>query len=95
MAAILCFPSRWHLADKVGLPRGPIHAPLPCYKDRMEHTVDRLLTALKPGRCAQRLNWSVMDAATLFQPTSHGIEAGDGRITVSNAGERLVLRVER
>lgn len=95
VAAVLCFPSRWRLAEKIGRPLGPIHGPVPLYKDRLERPVDRFLASLKPGRLAQRLNWSVMDDAALFQPTGHGIAEGESPITPGTAGERLVLRVER
>jgi len=95
VAAVLCFPSRWRLADKIGRPLGPIHGPVPLYKDRLERPVDRFLVSLKAGRLAQRLNWSVMDDPTLFQPTGHGLVEGESPITPDDAGERLVLRVER
>lgn len=91
VAAVLCFPSRWRLADKIGRPLGPIHGPVPLYKDRLKGPVDRFLSSLKAGRLAQRLNWSVMDDAALFQPTGHGVEEGVSPVMP----ERLVLRVER
>lgn len=95
VAAILCFPSRWRLSSKMGRPLGAIHTPVPLYKDTLERPVDRFLSALKSGRIAQRLNWSIMDDATLFQPTGHGVNDFECRVTPQNAGEALVMRVER
>lgn len=95
VAAILCFPSRWRLSSKIGRPLGAIHGPVPLYKDKLERPVDRFLAALKAGRIAQRLNWSIMDDPTLFQPTGHGVNDGDSAVTPETAGEALVMRVER
>lgn len=95
VAAILCFPSRWRLSSKIGRPLGAIHGPVPMYKDKLERPVDRFLAALKAGRIAQRLNWSIMDDPTLFQPTGHGVNDGESPVTPDTAGEGLVMRVER
>jgi hypothetical protein len=95
VAAILCFPSRWRLSSKMGRPLGAIHTPVPLYKDRLERPVDRFLSALKTGRIAQRLNWSIMDDPRLFQPTGHGVNDFECHVTAENAGETLFMRVER
>lgn len=95
VAAILCFPSRWRLSSKMGRPLGAIHTPVPMYKDKLERPVDRFLSALKTGRIAQRLNWSIMDDPTLFQPTGHGVNDFECQVTMANAGETLFMRVER
>jgi hypothetical protein len=50
---------------------------------------------VKPGHIAARLNWSVMDDATLFQPGGKWREAHNQAVTAANAGETLFLRVER
>lgn len=95
IAATLCFPSRWRLSSKIGRPLGAIHTPVPMYKDKLERPVDRFLSALKTGRIAQRLNWSIMDDPTLFQPTGHGVNDFECRVDADNAGETLFMRVER
>lgn len=94
-AAILCFPSRWRLAEKLGRPLPAIHGPVPFYRERLANPVERFFQNLKPGRLAQRLNWSVLDDPTLFQPGGHGEAAIDAGITRQNALQRLHLRVER
>ena len=94
-AAVLCFPSRWRLADKLGLPLAAVHAPVPLYAECLARPVDRIMAAIKPGRVALRLNWAVVDDPALFQPTGKFRAAHDPRITAANAGDRLWLRVER
>ncbi|MDB5374723.1 MAG: hypothetical protein JWP04_3365 [Belnapia sp.] len=95
VAAVLCFPSGWRLAEKLGHPLGPIHAPVPFYAEALQRPVDRFLAMLKPGRIALRLNWSIMDDPTLFRASAHGRTDHAATVTPANAGTALVLRVER
>ncbi|WP_284945758.1 heme-dependent oxidative N-demethylase family protein [Acidisoma cladoniae] len=95
IAAILCFPSRWRLSDKIGRPMMAIHKPVPTYGETLGRPVDRFMGALKPGKLAVRYNWSVHEDPTLFQPTGHGRGDLDYSIAPDNAGDTLWLRVER
>ena len=95
VAAVLCFPSRWRLADKLGRPLAEIHAPVPSYRERLASPVDRFMRQLKPGRMAERFNWSLTDDPTLFQPTGHGRGDLNPDIDAQNAGETVFMRVER
>lgn len=94
-AAILCFPSRWRLHEKLGRPLAEVHGKVPLYGERLARPVDRFMGHVRPGHIAARLNWSVLDDATLFQPTGKWRTAHDASITEQNAGGRLFLRVER
>jgi hypothetical protein len=94
-AALLCAPSRWRLAEKIGLPLLAVHAPVPMYAERLGRPVDRFMGQLKPGRIALRMNWSVVDDAALFQLGGKHRTAVDAGITTANAGTRLHLRTER
>ncbi len=94
-AAALCFPSRWRLHEKLGRPLADVHEKVPLYGDRLARPVDRFMAHVRPGHIAARLNWSVMDDPTLFQPTGKWRTAHDATITEQNAGQRLFLRVER
>jgi dimethylamine monooxygenase subunit A len=94
-AAVLCFPTRWRLADKLGRPIGAIHGPVPFFAERLGGPVERFMALLKPGRLVERFNWSILDDPALFQPDGHGRTAHDPAFTALNAGERLWLRVER
>ena len=95
IAASLCFPSRWRLADKLGRPMAAIHAPVPGFNERLARPVDRFFDRVEPGQLFMRLNWSVIDDPTLFQPTGHGRSGHDESITADNAGEAVWLRIER
>jgi hypothetical protein len=94
-AAVLCFPSRWRLHEKLGRPLAEVHGIVPFYADRLARPVDRFMANVRVGHIAGRLNWSLMDDPTLFQPTGKWRTAHDATITEQNAGERLYLRVER
>jgi hypothetical protein len=94
-AAILCFPSRWRLHEKIGKPLVAVHGPVPLYAERLAAPVDRFMAKVKPGHIASRLNWSVLDSPAMFQPGGKWRQQTDSAITPENAGERLYLRVER
>lgn len=94
-AAIVCFPSRWRLAEKIGLPLMAVHGPVPLYAERLGAAVDRFMGALKPGRTALRRNWSITDDGALFQPAGKFRVERDATITPANAGARVFLRSER
>jgi hypothetical protein len=94
-AAILCFPSRWRLMDKLGHPLSMVHGPVPFYAERLSRPVDRFMRHVKHGHIGSRLNWSVLDDAMLFQPGGKWRVGTKTDITAQNAGDRLFLRVER
>ena len=94
-AAVLCFPSRWRLNEKLGKPLVSVHGPVPHYAERLAVPVDRFMARVKVGHIASRLNWSVLDDPALYQPTGKWREATNARITPENAGDLLYLRVER
>ena len=94
-AAVLCFPSRWRLMEKIGKKLLAVHGPVPLYADRLGRPVDRFMRHLKPSHIASRLNWSLLDDPALFQPGGKWRTEGEADITAANAGERVFLRVER
>lgn len=94
-AGVLCFPSRWSLVEKLGLPMAEIHAHVPFYGERLARPVDRFFSVLAEGRLVERLNWGVTDDPALFQPGGKWRRRIDGRITAENAGDSLFLRTER
>lgn len=95
IAASLCFPSRWRLADKLGRPMAAIHQPVPGFNERLARPVDRFFDRVEPGQAFMRLNWSVIDDPTLFQPTGHGRTGVDDAITADNVGDSAWIRIER
>ena len=94
-AAVLCAPSRWRLREKIGRPLGEVHGPVPLYAERLSAPVDRFMRALRPGKVAERLNWSVVDDGALFQVGGKHRTTVDPSITAVNAPGRLFVRVER
>jgi hypothetical protein len=94
-AAVLCFPSRWRLHEKLGRPLVEVHGPVPFYSERLATPVDRFMAKIRPGHIASRLNWSVLDDAAMHQPSGKWREATNAAITPDNAGRSLYLRVER
>lgn len=94
-AAVLCFPSRWRLHEKLGRPLAQVHGAVPFYGERLARPVDRFMTHVRPNHIAARLNWSVVDDPALFQPAGKWRTDPDTSITAGTAGERLFLRVER
>ena len=94
-AAILCAPSRWRLHEKIGRPLADVHGPVPLYAERLSSAVDRFMGALRPGKLAERLNWSIVDDGALFQLGGKHRAERDPAITPENAATRLFLRVER
>ena len=95
VGASLCFPTRWRLADKIGQPLNAIHAPIPGYAEQLATSMDKFFDRLKVEKPVWRLNWSLMDDPTLFQPTGHGRTGTNTHITPENAGDALWLRMER
>ena len=92
VAGVVCFPSGWRLRDKLGQPLAKVHRPVPFYEERLGGVVDRLMSRLKPGRLAVRLNWGVVASGELHRPPA---TASHAEANAVNAGERLFLRVER
>lgn len=85
VAASVCFPSRWVLAEKIGRTVAEIHEPVPGY-ERISAVVDRSLDALSVDRPLWRLNWTIVPSPDLHLPPA-GAQAP--------SGEDLTLRVER
>jgi hypothetical protein len=95
VAASLCFPTRWRLLEKLGKPLNTIHAPIPGYEEQLASTMDRYFERIKTDKPVWRMNWSLIDDPTLFQPTGHGRKGHNPDITPKNAGEKVWLRMER
>jgi hypothetical protein len=89
VAASVAFPSGWRLADKLGLPIGAIHDPVPEYAPQIGRAVDRVTAALTAHRGLWRLNGSLFDDAALFRP-AYPVRSGPPRVP-----DDVVLRVER
>ena len=67
-SAVVCFPSMWHLPDKIGLPLADIHGSVPAYADELAERVDRFVDRLRPERPVWRRNWLVHATEELHLP---------------------------
>jgi hypothetical protein len=90
-AAVLCFPSHWRLADKLGRPAAAIHEPVPRYDPELRTKVDTFLERLRPDRPVWRRNWTIHDHDALFAP----VPPPPRTIAVERFGEELFVRSER
>ncbi|MEO1400334.1 MAG: DUF3445 domain-containing protein [Cyanobacteria bacterium J06635_1] len=108
-AASLCFPFKWKLLEKLGLPMAKIHKPVPGYKEKLQNPVNGLFERLKPEYPSYRFNWGVVDTPELFlapegDPHGHGTPEDDAPQPSPKShadyyaiptAEELWLRVER
>ncbi|MEM9520568.1 MAG: DUF3445 domain-containing protein [Actinomycetota bacterium] len=69
-AGVVCFPTRWSPADKIGRSMAAIHQPVPRY-DTIAAAVDRLFDRLQPGVVVWRPNWSIVGDGALRLPVQH------------------------
>jgi hypothetical protein len=92
VAASLCFPSRWRLADKIGRDLSAIHAPVPGYEESLARPTSAFFDRAQPERPVWRLNWTLIDHPRLHQPDpATRRDAG----AAADPGQSLWFRVER
>ena len=94
-AASLCFPARWRLMDKMGLPMSDIHKPVPDYSEKLSRPVDSFFSRIDVDRPVWRVNWSLTTDPTMFQPVRQKHSASELSITSKNAGDKVYMRCER
>ena len=96
VAASLCFPTHWSLAEKFDRPMAGIHAPVPGFGagTRNAALIERMFENLKPGVIVARSNWSIHRHGELHRPDPHPAHlfAGDDDIAALAA---IHLRCER
>lgn len=68
VAAVLCFPARWTLAEKIGRPLLRIHRPVASYDPAIGARVQRLFDGVQAGRPMWRANLLSYHDPALFQP---------------------------
>lgn len=97
VAGVVCFPSGWTIAEKIGMPIHAIHAPVPQFAETMGRSTSALLDRLRTGRPVWRTNWGVRCSGRLDQSPKHAEreERCAQTIDQSNAGARCYFRVER
>jgi hypothetical protein len=91
VSAILCFPSRWLLTEKMGRPLTAIHDPVPDYDDVLARRVNRVFEALHVDRPLVRVNWLVHAVPELFLP----LGLSDKLMQEADPTGQIYLRTER
>lgn len=90
-AGVVCFPSRWSLPDRVGMPMSQVHGPTPGFDpvliDRVTSLLDRL-----GERVVRRRNWFIHPDPALFQPRR---PEADPVIPAERVASSLWVRSER
>lgn len=94
VAACLCFPSNWSLAEKFDLGMETIHAGVPGYAGQMATRVNRIFDHLPEGQIVERFNWSIHDDDDLHHPGSKSGARPWQKRDFDIAGQAFV-RVER
>jgi len=94
-AACVCFPTRWVLSTKIGMPMSAVHEHVAYYDEHLSRPVDSFFERITPDKPVWRLNWNLMDDPELFQPVATSALAHQAGITADDVGERVWLRVER
>lgn len=72
VAALLCFPAAWTLAEKIGRPMTGIHRPVRAYEAGIASRIQRMFDRLPEGVCLRRANWLRYESAELFSPYPEG-----------------------
>lgn len=65
-AAVVCAPSRWVLAEKLGHSVSAIHSPVPNYATDLDQLVTSFFDRLSIEKAVWRLNWTLVDSPELF-----------------------------
>lgn len=81
VAAVLCSPNRWRLADKLGGSMAAIHRPVARYDADLDTPVNAVMARLSVTRPLWRTNWGITNHPALFQPVippaTPGMNAAD------------------
>jgi hypothetical protein len=92
-AGVLCFPSGWSLAEKIGGDLTQIHGPVPGFAGPMAETVGRMFDRIAPERPLVRWNWSIYGNDRLRQEP--GEDAAWQRFAPDEGVPQAHLRIER
>lgn len=92
----VCFPNRWDLRSKLGLPLRDVHAPVPQLNEQLAEPIDRVFDRLTPDRGFWRLGWGILDTPELYQAVDGTAPPRPGGEGVEHVEfDHLHLRVER
>ncbi len=67
-AGSVCFPNRWDLRSKIGLPLSDVHAPVARLNEQLAVPIERFFDRLTPERSFWRLGWGLLDTPDWYTP---------------------------
>ena len=91
VAACVCFPSSWDLAEKIGRPIEDIHGIVPGLNEAIGNQIHTFLAKLRPGPAFLRANWGLSRSPDLNQHPDLKLPRLDSQPTL----EEIWLRIER
>ncbi len=95
-AGSICFPNRWDLRSKLGLPLHDVHAPVARLNAELAGPIDRFFERLTPERSFWRLGWGILDTPELYQAVDGTAPSRPLDSSTADVGfDDLHLRVER
>ena len=68
VAAVVIFPSRWNLLDKIGKNIDDIHIPVPGYDQALKPFMSETFNKVRVDRPVWRKNWSLHESSLLHEP---------------------------
>jgi hypothetical protein len=92
-AAVLCFPSGWTLAEKLGMPLARIHLPVEAYDAALARRVQRLFDAVRPDAPLMRANLLGYGDATLHSPRREFEHHPPGEVRYVRSERQTILRL--
>lgn len=96
-AGLLCFPSNWRLAQKIGRDLPRIHLPVPAYDPHVAARVQRLFDALRPEVPLMRANVLAYGVPDLHNPRDEALarEPEAVRAPYLRVERQVLVRLER
>ena len=98
-AYVVCCPSGFDPAEKLGKKLASIHAPVPGYPTKLEASMDRFFTRLEVGKYVRRVNWAITTNPTLYsagaKDTTHAHEGDEIMPLEEMDVDNTFLRCER
>ncbi|QMU60255.1 MAG: DUF3445 domain-containing protein [Gammaproteobacteria bacterium] len=96
VAASICAPTWWTLAEKMGKSLASIHAPIANLEEKIGRMIRHFLKNLKVEDCYQRSNWFLFSRPDLCVfPNSFDMYESMVNVDLENIEDRLYLRSER
>ena len=88
---VVCFPSRWSLPEKAGLPMEAVHAPVPVLNESLGRQIGTFLGRLAVGAQWERENWGFSADPDL----DHHPRLPRSELTGTESLNQVWLRLER